>query len=163
MSGVVRVYLDAPYNYVEEEMTIEEYEILRKILPDLPEEKKKAWGNFENVVDIEIINDIPDKVIKVIRFKPIKKLRFSDFEKKVPNLNRVEPSVVKEIINNTVQVHMPNNELLSFRSVDYMEDCCTDELGKRLDEGWVILAICPQPGSRRPDYILGNKISGVKL
>lgn len=36
------------------------------------------------------------------------------------------------------------------------EDVCTDYIQNCLNEGWRILAICPQPDQRRPDYIMGR-------
>jgi len=36
-------------------------------------------------------------------------------------------------------------------------NACTDTINGYLKDGpWHILAICPQPGQRRPDYILGK-------
>lgn len=36
-----------------------------------------------------------------------------------------------------------------------LEDACTDFLQEKLDEGWRLIAVCPQE-QRRPDYILGR-------
>lgn len=36
-----------------------------------------------------------------------------------------------------------------------LEDCCTDRLQEQLDDGWRLIAVCPQE-QRRPDYILGK-------
>lgn len=58
--------------------------------------------------------------------------------------------------NQHVHVHIPNIGLLSIRVVEVLEDACTDELQRRLDSGWSILAICPPNAARRPDYILGR-------
>lgn len=52
--------------------------------------------------------------------------------------------------------HLPNLGLLHIRQVSWLEDSCTEELQKKLDEGWLILAVCPPNGQRRPDYILGR-------
>lgn len=57
-------------------------------------------------------------------------------------------------INHVVNVAIPNVGLLLINKVRVEEDCCTDRLQACLDEGWRILAICPQE-QRRPDYILG--------
>jgi hypothetical protein len=59
-------------------------------------------------------------------------------------------------INNRVDVHVPNLGLLKVDEVELLEDGCTNALQLRLDEGWRILSICPQPNQRRPDYILGR-------
>lgn len=62
--------------------------------------------------------------------------------------------------NFKVGVHISDLGLLNVRYVTYIVDSCTDDLQGYLDEGWRILAVCPQPDSRRPDYILGrnNKV-----
>jgi hypothetical protein len=58
--------------------------------------------------------------------------------------------------NQKVGVHISDLGLLSVREVTWLEDACTEELQRHLDRGWRILAVCPQPDSRRPDYILGR-------
>ena len=37
-----------------------------------------------------------------------------------------------------------------------LSDACTDELQGALRDGWRIIAVCPQPSQRRPDYVLGR-------
>jgi hypothetical protein len=54
-------------------------------------------------------------------------------------------------------VSVAQNFLLEVSDVMNCDNCCTDELRSYLKEGWRIIAICPQPGNRRPDYILGRK------
>lgn len=58
--------------------------------------------------------------------------------------------------NTKVGVHISDLGMLNVREVDVLEDACTDQLQDWLNEGWRILAVCPQPDSRRPDYILGR-------
>lgn len=60
---------------------------------------------------------------------------------------------VINVKNNFVQ---PGNELMRVKDVTVKYDLCTDALKDFLTEGWMILAICPQPDQRRPDYILGR-------
>lgn len=57
---------------------------------------------------------------------------------------------------NMVQITLPDMGLLLVNEVDWMEDACTEELQRKLDEGWRILAVCPPNAQRRPDYILGR-------
>ena len=59
-------------------------------------------------------------------------------------------------LNTVVNVMVPGNTLSTFDEVAVWEDCCTDSLQRQLRDGWRILAICPQPDQRRPDYILGR-------
>lgn len=58
--------------------------------------------------------------------------------------------------NNRCEVHMPGNLMLQFNETLLLEDSCTDRLQAALDGGWRVIAACPQPDSRRPDYILGR-------
>ena len=58
--------------------------------------------------------------------------------------------------NAKCNVHVPNLGLLKIKTVDYVCDMCTEELQRKLDAGWRIVACCPQPNQRRPDYILGK-------
>lgn len=58
--------------------------------------------------------------------------------------------------NTKVGVHISDLGLLNVKEVDVLGDACTDELQDWLDNGWRILAICPQPDQRRPDYVLGR-------
>jgi hypothetical protein len=59
-------------------------------------------------------------------------------------------------LNTTVGVHISDLGLLNVKEVDVIYDSCTDELQEWLNEGWRILAICPQPDKRRPYYIMGR-------
>lgn len=55
-----------------------------------------------------------------------------------------------------MQVSVAGLGLLAVREAKVLEDLCTDELNEQLQEGWRILAVCPQPDQRRPDYVLGK-------
>jgi hypothetical protein len=61
--------------------------------------------------------------------------------------------------NQKCEVHVPNLGLLNINQLAFATDYCTEELQRLLFQGWRILAICPQPDQRRPDYILGMHIS----
>lgn len=61
-----------------------------------------------------------------------------------------------EEFNGRCNVHMPGNLLMQFNETLLLEDSCTDKLQDALDKGWRVVAACPQPGQRRPDYILGR-------
>lgn len=59
-------------------------------------------------------------------------------------------------MNTRINVAVPGFGLMAIREVQVCYDCCTDTLGHELGKGWQILAICPQPDQRRPDYVLGR-------
>ena len=58
--------------------------------------------------------------------------------------------------NTKCNVHMPGQALSLYNDVLLLEDSCTDVLSEHLSKGWRIVAACPQPDQRRPDYILGR-------
>lgn len=58
--------------------------------------------------------------------------------------------------NNKCDVHMPGNMMASYNEIQLLEDSCTDVLQTSLNAGWRIIAACPQPDQRRPDYVLGR-------
>ena len=60
------------------------------------------------------------------------------------------------VYNEHVKVAMPGIGLLQFDNVKVEYDFCTDSLRDRMKEGWRIIAVCPQPDRRRPDYVLGR-------
>lgn len=58
--------------------------------------------------------------------------------------------------NSHCEVHMPGMALSTYNEVCLLEDACSDELQRNISVGWRIIAACPQPDQRRPDYILGR-------
>lgn len=70
-----------------------------------------------------------------------------------PKMPEFRPATV---VNNRVNVAVPGLGLLAIAEAHVEYDLCTDRLNVLLQEGWRILAICPQPDQRRPDYILGK-------
>ena len=58
--------------------------------------------------------------------------------------------------NSKCEVHMPGHSLSMYNETLLLEDSCTDILQSSLNSGWRIIAACPQPDNRRPDYILGR-------
>lgn len=72
---------------------------------------------------------------------------------KLSEVFETRPNVV---YNEHVKVVMPGIGLLQFDHVTVVYDTCTDELRSYLKLGWRIIAVCPQPDQRRPDYVLGR-------
>lgn len=73
-----------------------------------------------------------------------------------PTLNVTQEAPRESGFNERCEVHMPGQALSLYNDTMLMEDACTDELQGRLEEGWRIIAACPQPDQRRPDYVLGR-------
>lgn len=59
-------------------------------------------------------------------------------------------------INQKVNVQVPGLGLLLLNEVKALPDLCTNDLNLYLKEGWRIVAVCPQPDQRRPDYVVGR-------
>ena len=66
-------------------------------------------------------------------------------------------SLVEHLFNEKCNQEQPSNLLMSVDETLLLEDCCTDVLQGKLNDGWRIIAVCPQP-QRRPDYVLGRKL-----
>lgn len=58
--------------------------------------------------------------------------------------------------NQKVNVTVPGLGLLLLDEVTCLTDLCSDALNDQLKQGWRIVAVCPQPDQRRPDYVLGR-------
>ena len=81
--------------------------------------------------------------------------KFELMARKMENLSSIVDSTQMHY-NSKCEVHTPGNTLTVYNDVRVVEDKCTDELQELLNDGWRIIAACPQPDQRRPDYILGR-------
>jgi hypothetical protein len=138
---------------VHSKWTDEQYQIFRTI-SDAPEDRSKmsAYPSFHEMLDFE--EDVPKLLALGIRptLKSIGAVRpFVDRYWNRHGSGHSPGDYVGE-----VHVHVPSLGLLEMTEVDNIDDACTDELRRRLEDGWRILAIIPQPSQRRPDYILGR-------
>lgn len=62
-----------------------------------------------------------------------------------------------EMFNMKCNVHVPGLGLLLLDEIMLVDDACTDEIQDHLNNRWRIIAVCPQPNQRRPDYVLGRQ------
>ena len=85
-----------------------------------------------------------------------------DVKSEVDIASMIEASVsssmeaIGKLFNEKTSSEQPGPSLLNVDETLLMEDACTNALQENLDNGWRILAVCPQP-KRRPDYVLGRK------
>jgi hypothetical protein len=135
----------------------EDFSFLRAIFhqmethfPEKKEDFSTLYSDLKTVISKEELDLFPESLFHLVLFKPIKNNRIILDHNR--GLNQLQ---LREAVNATVQVHFANNRLMDVREVDWMEDACTEELQKRLKKGWKILAVLPQVGNRRPDYVLG--------
>ena len=84
----------------------------------------------------------------------IESLKINDL---VDKLNKVKLIQDSNHLNEKCNVHIHDIGMLTMTKTKLIVDGCTELLQRHLNEGWRIIAICPQPDQRRPDYILGMK------
>lgn len=77
-------------------------------------------------------------------------------EEKFATINKGLDAFVNQQFNEKVNVHVGGGLIVTYNDLKLMEDSCTDVLQNELNDGWRIIAVCVQPDSRRPDYILGR-------
>lgn len=97
--------------------------------------------------DIDRLHEYGD----YLEIKPMKRLRFFGDLPRGKDL----PEAFK-----IAQVTFEHSRLHDAKGVCVLENCCTDELQRKLDAGFFIIAVCPTP-NRRPDYILGHSDKGA--
>lgn len=154
--------IDGEYKLKERKLLIgkDTYEALRRILPTLPEdpiaEKFDSWQTY--VADIDVILQYVDniEIRRPIRTTSVYHSMLDMADKIVDKFHKIE-RMNEQLFNRKVEVHVPGNELLKINKVHVLQDACTDEVQRHLDDGWRILAVCPQPDQRRPDYIMGRE------
>lgn len=134
----------ATQDKIKKDLSDEAYEELRHELPQLKltEKRDEAWLYDKYVIDLARDGELltkHDLSFVVKRFKGAYKVA-----------GRVEGTTYN------LQVAIPAIGLLSMNEVTHLDDACTDELQRHLDDGWRIIAVCPPDAQRRPDYILGR-------
>lgn len=112
----------------------------------------------EYVCDMDLImQEHPD--LKYV-FKPIRRVTASQQITHIVEKHREQLSSVPHeqsvVFNDRCDVHVPGLGLLQYNRVALIEDSCSDKLQDALSQGWRIIAVCPQPDQRRPDYVLGR-------
>jgi len=105
---------------------------------------------YEMIREIKIDDEDPTDLNGVMR----KFNRMAAKLMSLPGLQRNDTH--HDAQNERVHVHMPGQALGTYNEVQLLENLCSDELQRSLDNGWRIIAACPQPDARRPDYILGK-------
>lgn len=134
----------------------EAYAELRLRAPgfDLPEDQA---GRFDTYLEKVVTSDEVAAMSEIGLELSIKRVRGLHYS--------APPGVPAAKAGDTViyNVSVPNVGLLAVQAVEWMEDCCTEELQRVLDAGWRILAVCPPNDARRPTYIVGHADRNAKL
>lgn len=124
-----------------------------------PPDVEMVW--IEKKTQIVEVDDIykltPTIKLTINKALPFKQASLEHLTKTINELaSKIDYISNKQFdFNAKCNVHVPSLGLLRITTVDYCNDMCTEQLQKRLAEGWRIIACCPQPDQRRPDYILG--------
>jgi hypothetical protein len=128
--------------------TPELYQLLRKHDGNIPPVEKAEEGYHDFTAFITASDDIPPELYEHIKFEPI-------VEMKLMHKGRTDTLGLKAALH-MAQVHLPGNELLKIVTTKVLTNCCTEDLDRELGLGWRIVAVCVQPGDRRPDYVMGR-------
>lgn len=126
--------------------------------PERREDGSEQYVSFQYVEYNQAIVVTAETLVKLA----VAKINFEVLNEVKLNINAVETFqqvadyVPTQNVYNKCDVHMPGNLLASYNEVMLAEDSCTDALQDALNNGWRIIAACPQPDQRRPDYILGR-------
>lgn len=134
--------------------------------------EKYESGDYEDVESKVFLTSYGEYVVDLVRIAreaptvkhTVIKLYQDEYTKE---MNAIEASLNKMIsslsrfdkqmeFNDRCEIHVANLGLLSINETMLLEDSCTDALQEKLDAGWRIISIAPQPDQRRPDYILGR-------
>lgn len=132
-----------------------------------PEERAKGYLNYNQPVLLDVLaakRALGSRHEIVVTGIPSESeawtgilMKLERLETLVSKLSVAE--VQEQAFNARVNVHVPGLGLLLLNEVTVQYDLCTDKLQRELDAGWRILAVCPQPDQRRPDYVLGRTTS----
>lgn len=122
------------------------YERLREGVPflNLPLDRAEAWRAYDVIHRMTCIDLTREGAL----------LTDSGVEYSIKRFKACRKVSVDKTVN--IQVAIPNLLLFSVDEVSWLEDACTEDLQKHLDDGWRILAVCPAENCRRPTYIIGR-------
>lgn len=139
---------------------LETYAAVRRIIPQLPEdpiEERASEGPY--TADVRpLIRLLGAKSIRLRDVYESEKSSLSEIDRLIDKLNEATKRAGDVSFNERCRVHVPGLGLLAMNEVKIMEDGCTNTLQDFLRDGWRIIACCPQPDQRRPDYILGRTV-----
>jgi hypothetical protein len=152
-------YGDAVKTYLRG-LTDEQGARLRQLGWDYPEGDRERIYNLQFIGMLSEIGTTKEEFEEIggITISKVRGLNYDEsFVRAIAHNAKVEPAV------SPIQISVYNEALLSIKSIDWMEDACTQAIQSALNDDWKILAICPANDSRRPTYIMGHRDTGKKL
>lgn len=143
----------------------DKYARLRAVLPELPEDPAQAQEYDHHYADLHDIKraiglngvylaGTSEQKGALPLYLVAEELRL--LSKRISGLERPPEN---SDFNSRVNVHIPGIGLMVINRVVIEQDLCTEKLQEKLDDGWRIIAACPQPDQRRPDYVLGRTVT----
>lgn len=115
----------------------------------------ESWNNYEICVEDLLHAEIPTFEVVEQVDRPLLRGLFGLMQR----LEALESGRLTEpahTFNQRCNVHVPSLGLLLIDEVRVLENACTDTVQQELEQGWRIVAVCPQPDQRRPDYVMGR-------
>lgn len=139
------------------------WEKFKAIVEISDDDRSSLYSDFEG--DIEKVIDLIGPIEVTGKITPFFLNQFQEIAHRMKNLESAHAKIMDENVsfNQRVGVHVPGLGLLRMKTVQVVEDACTEKINDYLQKGWRIVAVCPQPDSRRPDYILGHHKKGEEL
>lgn len=147
--------------YQSHDLTQEQADKLSTLVKDNPvinvSENSYKYTRYAGDID-QIARELPGLHLQV----ETGELAGTAFQEIIRRLGAIESAIASggygnaQTLNAKVNVHVPGLGLLMIDEVEVITNECTHSLQDYLQEGWRILAICPQPDQRRPDYVIGR-------
>jgi hypothetical protein len=108
-----------------------------------------SYGEF-GVKKIDVLLDTYDETLEKLT-RIVNKLSSATLD--LQSISTFEPGW-----NNHALAPLSGPVLHGMNDLLLLEDCCTDQLQKALDQGWRLVSVNPQE-ARRPDYVLGRCVA----
>ncbi|QDX94680.1 hypothetical protein EEL30_21810 [Brevibacillus laterosporus] len=157
-NGELKEFYSWSHTYKEEEAALSEGKMKFVTTSDYVELKPSK----EYLIEVEsFIQKFPTIIIKIRGTVQASNSAVANMLKQMQEVQdkfqKALQSFDKKIeFNQKCDVHIGNLGLLNINQMGYAVDKCTEELQVILNQGWRILAVCPQSNQRRPDYVLGR-------
>lgn len=119
-------------------------------LPELPPLDKRAESYFHSDM-IGTINDVA-ALTKLGLAPSVTRVR-GIFQESLAKIGVPDPELNQQQI---VNITIPNAALFAVRTLQVIENECTEFVQSWLSMGWRIVAVCPPNDCRRPTFILGH-------